>query len=236
MTKNPELRQTRHWKRHLFYRKESVTTTWKLRLAVLICGALFVLLTRGFWIPLVGRSLICTEQIGHVDAILVENFDLNYLLFERAAEIHKAGLGARVLVPTQASSNPQTPNMVSKGVVEVMARVARLQDFEILPIKEIEPISLNAAYQIREYVTKQNIRSMIVVTSAFRSKRSFLIYQSVLGRAGVAMSCLPVFGQKTPETWAESWHGLQEVGEQFLKLQYYRFYVLPFVFQNDHRK
>ena len=60
--------------------------------------------------------------------------------------------------------------------------------------------------------------------------------ESVLSRSGVAMSCLPVFGQKTPETWAESWHGIQEIGEQFLKLQYYRFYVLPFVFQNDHHK
>jgi hypothetical protein len=29
--------------------------------------------------------------------------------------------------------------------------------------------------------------------------------------------------------WAQSWHGIQGVSEQFLKLQYYRFYVLPFV-------
>ena len=29
-------------------------------------------------------------------------------------------------------------------------------------------------------------------------------------------------------TWTESWHGIQEVVEQWLKLQYYRLYVLPF--------
>ena len=39
--------------------------------------------------------------------------------------------------------------------------------------------------------------------------------------------CAPVFGEMTADTWNRSWHGVQQVAEQFLKLQYYRFYVLP---------
>jgi len=40
---------------------------------------------------------------------------------------------------------------VSQGIAELMSQVARLQEPEILPIRVIEPISLNAAYQIRTF-------------------------------------------------------------------------------------
>ena len=50
-----------------------------------------------------GQSLVCTEEVSPSDVILVENFDPHYFVFERAAALHKAGLAARVLVPTDAS-------------------------------------------------------------------------------------------------------------------------------------
>jgi hypothetical protein len=37
---------------------------------------------------------------------------------------------------------------------------------------------------------------------------------------------VPVFGVNTPKNWTQTWHGIQGVTEQWLKLQYYRFYVL----------
>ena len=107
-----------------------------------------------------------------------------------------------------------------------MARVARLQDLELLPIQISEPVSLNAAYQIRDFLTREHLRSVIVVTDGFRSKRSSLIYHAVLDPAGIKVGCMPVFGQNTPKDWTKTWHGIEHVTEQFLKLQYYRFYVL----------
>ena len=68
----------------------------------------------------------------------------------------------------------------------------------------------------------------MVVTPGFRSRRSFLVYSRVLGEAGIATYCEPVFGEATAETWNDSWHGIELVAEQFVKLQFYRFYVLPF--------
>jgi hypothetical protein len=168
-----------------------------------------------------------------VDAILVENFDLNYLVFERAAAVQRTALGARTFIPTEGSSDSETPDMVSAGIVEVMARVSRLSHPEIIPVQEMEPISLNAAYQIRDFLGRAHIKSVVVVTPAFRSRRSLLVYDAVLRKAGISVSCIPVFGQRTPQTWARTWHGIQEVAEQFLKLQYYRVYVLPFLFQRQ---
>src|SRR5262249_30224825 len=87
---------------------------------------------------------------------------------------------------------------------------------------------LNAAVQIRDRLAREPVKSLIVVTSGFRSRRSSLIYRAVLHDTGVQLRCDPVFGRATPESWTATWHGMQEITEEFLKLQYYRFCVLPF--------
>jgi hypothetical protein len=197
---------------------------WRLPIAggILILPLLFAL-----WVSNLGRTLVCDEQPGPGDAILIENFDPNYLVFERAAELSAAARASRVFVPVNAASNPTQPNIVSLGIIEVMARVARLQDFEIIPITLTEPISLNAAYQIRAVLLHARVRSVVVVAPGFRSRRSSTIYAAVFGAAGISTSCVPVFGPHTPQNWTRTWHGIQEVAEQYLKLQYYRFFVLP---------
>jgi uncharacterized SAM-binding protein YcdF (DUF218 family) len=218
------------WQGLLFNRQESIKMTWKLRLAILMFVILMASVTRGVWILRIGQSLVCPEEIGQSDLILVENFDTDYLVFERAAELYKAGFASRVLIPTQVSANPdkpdKRPDTVSRGITELMSRLARIEDPEIIPIRAIEPISLNAAYQIRDFLTKEHLRSVIVVTSGYRSKRSYLVYHAVLPPAGIKVYCTPVFGLNTPANWTKTWHDIQEVTEQFLKLQFYRIYVL----------
>jgi hypothetical protein len=222
------------WRRHLFYTRTSTRATWKLRLAVLALVVLAASATRGLWTARIGRSLVCAEEVAPSDLILVENFDPDYLVFERAATLQAAGLAPRALVPVQGSRNPGVPNPVSTGVAEVMARQARLGRWEAFPIREVEPITLNAAAQVRDHLIEERVGSVILVTPAFRSRRSALTYQAVLGPAGIQTHCVPVFGLKTVESWSETWHGVQEVSESFVKLQYYRLYVLPVLARGDH--
>ncbi len=112
---------------------------------------------------------------------------------------------------------------VHDGVAGLMAQIARLEKVEVVPVREMEPISLNAAKQIAAFLITRNIKSVAVVTSGFRSARSLLVYQAVLAPTDIRVSCVPVFGQTTPESWAKSWHGIQNVTEQFFKLQYTAF-------------
>src|SRR5438128_9366744 len=113
------------WRSYFFYTKESIRTTWKLRVAALVVVILTGVLTRGFWVSQIGRSLVCVEDLAPSDVILVENFDPNYVLFERAAALERAGLAPTTIVPVEASSDPAVANPVSRGVAEVMARQAR---------------------------------------------------------------------------------------------------------------
>jgi hypothetical protein len=184
--------------------------------------------TSGLWRSWIGRSLVCDEQVAASDAILVENFDQNYLLFERAAAIEKAGLSSRVLVPGEASSESDIPNPVSEAFVEVMARIAHVPHVTFIPVREREPIALNVAQQVRSFLVNEGIGSVILISPGFRSRRSFLVYEAVLADTGIIVHCVPVFSQRaTPDTWTDTWHGMQEVFQQFAKLQYYRFYILP---------
>ncbi len=203
-----------------------MNTKWRFRLTAVGGFVVLISLTKALLIREVGQSLVCTEQSRPADAILIENFDPDYLLFERAQALQVAGHASKVLVPIKTSGDGEL-SKVSSGVAEVMARVARLDPPEVIPIQEVEPISLNAAKQIRAVLIKEDVKSVMILTSGLRSRRSSLVYHAVLAQAGISVSCMPVFGEKTPENWSRTWHGIQEVTEQFLKLQYYRLYVLP---------
>ena len=219
---------TPRWTRHIFYRSQRTRTTWKFRIGLVLLVLFIGWLTRAWWSVAIADSLVCDASTAPSDAILVENFDPDYLVFERATSLRRAGLAPRVLVPIAVGPGANNPNAVGLAIAEAMASIARLGAMDIVPIREVEPISLNAARDVLRYLDREGIRSVIVVAPLFRSRRSALVYGATFGGAGVAVTCEPVQGTRGVETWSDSWHGIQNVGEQWLKLQYYRFYVLPF--------
>ena len=215
------------WSRHFVYRRERLATTWKFRVVALliIAGGLYI--SRGWWTVALGRSLVCAADAQPSDAALLENFDADYLLFERATDLRRKGLARRVFVPVRRDGK-STPNAVALGTAKVMASIAHLDPFEVVPIREVEPISLNAAYDLLSVLQRERIRSVIVVAPYFRSRRSAMIYRAAFGRAGIAVTCEPVRGLVDIHSWPQTTHGIQGVVEQWIKLQYYRLYVLPF--------
>jgi hypothetical protein len=215
------------WTRHLVYRAEVTRTTWKLRIGFVVFVLLLLRLTSGWWTVAIARSLVCDASVAPSDAILVETFDLNFSLFERAADLRHAGLAGRVLVPLQAESTTQEPKAITVAVMELMAARSGLGPIELVPVREVEPITLNATRDVQHFLEREHIRSIIVVTSLLRSRRSALVYAATLGRAGIEVRYQPVGGPGDLTDWSRSWHGIQNVLQQWFKLQYYRVYVLP---------
>jgi hypothetical protein len=185
-------------------------------------------LTSGWWTVGIARSLTCEASRAPSDAILVESFDSNYRVLERAKQLRQAGLAARVLVQTWADADTQEPDEVALARMQVMARIARIGDIEIVPTRQVEPITLNAVRDMQRFLEREHIRSVIVVTPLFRSRRSALVYGATFGRAGILVRCEPVQGALGVSNWTRSWHTIQDVVEQWFKLQYYRLYVMPF--------
>jgi hypothetical protein len=214
------------WHRYVLTRSSRTRTTLSFRLALVASLLLGGWLTAGWWTRLVGEGLVCEASAERSDALLIENFDPQYLLFERAEQLRRAGVATRVLVPVRREESG-TPNGVMLGMAELMARIARLEQMEVVPIREVEPISLNAANDVLTYLQRTQLRSVTVVTPIFRSRRSAMVYAAVFGPAGITVRCEAVQGTTGVENWTTTWHGIQGVAEQWGKLQYYRLFVLP---------
>jgi hypothetical protein len=138
-------------------------------------------------------------------------------------------VASRVLVPIATDPvDGTTPNDVALSTAEMMARIAHLGPFDVIPLHLEEPIALNAAVQIKRFLEGEHIRSVVVVSPLFRSRRSSIVYQLAFGPAGVAVRCEPARSPHGIDIWARSWHGVEIVAEQWIKLQYYRLFVLPF--------
>lgn len=219
--------KTSRWTRHLVYRAECTRTTWKLRVGLVALVVVALWLTSGWWTVAIARSLVCETNRARSDAILIENFESSYLVFERATELRRAGLAARVLVQSLTDPDTQEPEQVALARLEVVAKSAGIGEFEIVRTRQVEPIMLNAVRDIQRFLEREHIRSVIVVMPAFRSRRSALVYAATLAPAGITVRCEPVQGSVGVNDWTRSWHGIQDVVEQWFKLQYYRLYVLP---------
>jgi hypothetical protein len=195
--------------------------------------SLFVLLpalilgTTRHWAPAVARKLACLSDRTISDAVLIENLDPAYLPFEMAAGLQKQGSSRVVVLVSDGDSGDTSLDLVSAGVAELMARVADVKNAELLPIDEVEPIAMNAAYQARKAFKGSSVRSVTVVAPAFRSQRTHLVYRKALEPIGLQVRCVPVWGLVNEGNWTRTWHGIQEVTMQVAKLVYYKVWILP---------
>lgn len=215
------------WKRRLAYCTIGYRPTWKLPLFVVILLLALGSATHSWWSPTVGWFLVSDSGMVNPDLILIDNLDTNYLLFEKARDLKLGGATALVLVPVVAGGNhPDEPNVVSQEITRVLLRLAQLESAEMIPITQEEPITLNTARQVGNYLLDTGVKKVLILTSGFKSKRIHLIFRKVLSEVGIETCCLPVWGTHRPENWTATWHGIQEVILQHVKLAYYRLWVL----------
>lgn len=221
------------WENEKEYRKKVNRSLWsrvKNKWKILVCLCLVSILSwffaRSYLIDAIGRSLVYEGPAEKSEILLIENFDNEYLLFKKAAQLKLDGLGKLIIVPVQADLNSDLPEHISLKVAEVLCQEAGMVAPQIVTVKYKEPISLNVARQLAHVLQTNKVQSVLIITSGFRSRRTYLVYHSVLAPLGIRVSCLPVFDYSSPSNWTKSWHSMQEVFLQFLKLQYYRWVVL----------
>jgi hypothetical protein len=205
--------------------KDKQVTTWRFRLLVFLTAIALLALSYPAWLVAIGSSLLHQQDPEPAEVILLENFDTDYVVFETAQRLVEAGYSSRVVIPVRAKGETPARGLVQSGFVEVMSRVAGLEKWEILPVEHAEPVSLNVARQIAEFLQREGIRSVLVVSPGFRSARSYLVYDSVLTPRGIRVQCVAAT-EAAPDNWWHTWHGVQDTGLEFAKFLYYRFWVL----------
>lgn len=211
------------WKRWIL--REKRVTTWRFRLLAFLTAVALLSVSYPAWLVSIGNTLVHQQKLEPADVILLENFDTDYSVFAAAQSLVEAGYSSRVLIPVRAKGEAPARGMVQNGFVEVMSRIAGIKEWEILPVEHAEPVSLNVARQIAEFLESEGIRSVLVVSPGIRSARSYLVYDSVFTPRGIRVQCLAA-PEAAPDNWWRTWHGVQDTGLEFGKFLYYRFWVL----------
>ena len=93
----------------------------------------------------------------------------------------------------------------------------------------ILPARVNSTYDeavvVRAFAEKSGIRSVLVVTSPYHSRRALWVFRRVMGPAGVEVGIdSPLPGEQSPRPggWWLSRTGWHNVGLEYVKLVYYR--------------
>ena len=179
------------------------------------------------------KLLVVRAPVDHADAIVLLSGSASYKERAlRAAELFKDGKAPRIILTNDGqqgswSNALQRNPFYYESTANELNRLGVPRDrVDIL----LEPVSntLEEAVLVRSYIEKQQIRTILVVTSAYHSRRSLWTYRRVVGEkgVGVGLEVAPTgFQTPSPWTWWVRLRGWQIVPGEYFKLIYYRFRV-----------
>lgn len=176
------------------------------------------------------KLLIVRAPLEHAGAIVLLSGSSSYKeRAARSAELFAAGRAPRIILTNdgqQGSWNnvlERNPFYYESTLTELTRLGVPRDRVDIL----MQPVSStrDEAVLLREHVEKNAIRSVLVVTSAYHSRRALWTFQRVLGDGGTSIG-LEVAGTgwqtPSPWTWWLRLRGWQTVPPEYFKLVYYR--------------
>lgn len=196
---------------------------WLLLIAFLI----------GVWVLvawLAARFLNVSTPMHQADVIVVLSGAAVYReRTERAAEYYKQGLASRILLTNDnmrgewSSSEQRNPFFYERARNNLLVLGVPAEHVEVLP----EPVTntYDEAQLLKEYALAHQLRSLLVVTSAYHSRRAFWTLDKVFADTGIEIGVQSVeLGEQTPPpfTWWLHLRGWQMVVGEYVKNIYYR--------------
>lgn len=201
--------------------------TKRLRLTMLLA---IVLLAWSLLAWGLARSLIVRAELPHADALVVLSGAATYReRTRRAAELWKQGRAPRIIITNDRQMSGWSRAEQRNPFFYELA-VAQLRGDGVPPDKiEVLPEQISGTYEeallLKVYAEKNKLRSVIVVTSAYHSRRALWTMRRVFAGTGISIGLEPApAGQQTPTpaTWWLHVRGWQMVAGEYVKMVYYR--------------
>ena len=198
---------------------------WRF-LRLVLAGALL-------WPPLAwaaARALIMRAELERPDALVVLAGSSAYV--ERthlAARLFREGRAPVVLLTDDAersgwsSAEQRNPYFVERAVAELAGAGVPRERIKVLP--QHVASTHDEARALREYAAAHDMRALLVVTSAYHSRRALWTLRREFDGSGVEVGVETVApGGHTPGTalWWLHARGWQAVAGEYVKLLYYR--------------
>ena len=195
---------------------------------------LFVIaLFLGTWVVVAwvaGRFLIVNTPIHKADVIVVMSGSAVYKeRTQRAAEYYRQNFANRVLLTNDnlrgewSSSEQRNPYFYERARNNLLFLGVPLDHVDVIP----EPVTstYSEAEVLRDYAVAHGLRSLLVVTSAYHSRRALWTLNRVFAGTGIEIILQSVeAGEQTPSpfTWWLHFRGWRMLVGEYVKNVYYR--------------
>ncbi|MDQ2920216.1 MAG: YdcF family protein [Acidobacteriota bacterium] len=195
-----------------------------------VCVALLTVVTGTLIAWVAAEALIVRSDLAHADALVVLAGSSTYLERTRhAARLFNEGRAPRIILTNDnlksgwSAESERNPLFVERAVDELKRRGVPAEKIEIVPAAVSS--THDEAVRMREYAGEKKLGSILVVTSAYQSRRALWMMRRAFRGSGVEIGLDPVKpGQQAPRSATWWWYrlGWQMVPGEYLKMVYYR--------------
>ncbi|HEX3187386.1 MAG TPA: YdcF family protein [Pyrinomonadaceae bacterium] len=176
---------------------------------------------------LAARFLVVTEPLGAADAIVVLSGSSAYVeRTQKAAQLYREGRAPRVLLTNDHTrggwdnAQQRNPYFVERAADELMK--AGVPWDRILILSGVAGSTRDEAIIVKGYVANEGVRSVLLVTSSYHSRRALRTFRQVFADTGTTIGLEPASAAPSMFWWLRP-HGWHTVGGEYAKLIYYYF-------------
>ncbi len=205
----------------------------KVKAAVCFLGFLLIWF---FIAPFLARNLIVEKTLESADAILVLSGGSAFVeRTHRAAQLFKQGVAPKIFLTNdgvQGGWNRQEQTNIffyEQARRELINQGVPAENIEVLP--EIVEGTHDEAVLFEKIVRERNLKSILLVTSAYHTQRTLSTFQKVFGDKAEIGIAAPEIGIAAPEIptpspyyWWLFRQGWRNVALEYLKIFYYWLY------------
>ncbi len=173
----------------------------------------------------VADTLIVSDNLQPADVIVLLNSEVNTRPF-RASQLYKQGL-APLIVIARSESTPTIdlgllPNDTDTSVAVMEKLGVPADKIIILPFPGGVTSTFDEASAVRQYVAAHQTRRIILVTSAFHTRRARWTFEKVLAGLPVTLEMVAVpYAGFDQTNWWKNETGLITLNNEYIKLIYY---------------
>jgi uncharacterized SAM-binding protein YcdF (DUF218 family) len=181
------------------------------------------------WIA--AEALIVKADLKHADALVVLGGSSTYEeRTNRAAQLFNEGRASRILLTNDnvrsgySPKEDRNPFFVELAFEELRRRGVPADKIEIVP--GTVSSTYDEAVRLRQYADEKKLKSILLVTSAYQSRRALWTMRRTFTASNIQIGLEPVEpGEQSPRsgTWWRYRLGWKMVPGEYLKIGYYRF-------------
>ena len=178
---------------------------------------------------LAAEALIVRSDMAHADAMVVLAGSSTYLeRTHRAAQLFHEGRAPRIILTNDnlesgwSAEEDRNPLFVERATDELKRRGVPRERIEVVPGRVTS--TYDEAVKVRQYTVDHDLRSILVVTSAYQSRRALWTLRRVFRGTDVLVGLEPVApGEQAPvpAVWWGHRLGWELVPGEYVKMIYY---------------